>query len=105
MSLPPSNKGKLMKTGSVENKTIEQVLADRGIAPGTSVTWPSHVQKRFGVYAGIDHAWATANSKAIVHASNGRLLIRPSELTPAPHVSDAFKADYDATYHPETATE
>ena len=79
-------------------QTAEQELADRGITRGASVQWPGSGQERFGVYSGIEQSYPSAKPRAIVHASNGRLLIEPSRLVAAPEVHDAFTADVEATY-------
>jgi hypothetical protein len=76
----------------------EQAMSNRGITPGTSVRWSSVVQERFGVYAGIEQAFASSKPKAIVHAMNGRLVVDPFILIAAPEVQDPFAADYQATY-------
>ena len=93
-----------MKTGSIEQATIQERLAALGITKGASVTWPSPVQERFGVFDRIERAFASSKPVAIVYAHNGTLRLDPETLVAAPEVQDAFTADYNATYNAAQAT-
>lgn len=86
-----------MKRSAVE---IREVLFNRGIARGTSVTWPGFRQQRFAT-VGETSDYEIERGNVRVHASNGDFHLAASSLTPCNEIWDTFKADVDATYPPK----